>query len=80
MPLMKKLMITLLLLSLCSACTRHYHPLNASKKARLVNELISKDPRCSSFKNRLASPSVDDDGIDDVYHDATKALCINRDV
>jgi hypothetical protein len=33
-----------------------------------------------AFKNRLASPSMDDDAIDEVYHDATKAQCINKDV
>jgi hypothetical protein len=33
-----------------------------------------------AFKNRLASPSMDDDAVDEVYHDATKAQCINKDV
>jgi hypothetical protein len=29
--------------------------------------------RTHAFKNMLASPSMDDDAIDEVYHDATKA-------
>jgi hypothetical protein len=54
--------------------------LNANKKAKLVAELISNDPRCSAIKNKLFSPAIDNDGIDEVYHEATRALCINRDV
>jgi hypothetical protein len=34
--------------------------------------------RTHAFKNMLASPSMDDDAIDEVYHDATKAQCINK--
>jgi len=52
----------------------------ASKKASLVAELVRDVPRCSSFKNRLISPLMDDDAIDEVYHDATKAKCINEDI
>jgi hypothetical protein len=77
---MQKLFIAALALLLLNSCSKHYHPLIASKKARLVAEIISDAPRCNSFKNRLASPSMDDDAIDAVYHDATKAQCINKDI
>lgn len=77
---MKKLIIAVFALILLGGCSRHYHPLMASKKAKLVSELINDAPGCNSFKNRLASPSMDDDAIDEVYHDATKAKCINKDV
>lgn len=69
----------MVILSLCG-CSRHYHPLEASKKARLVIELIYEAPQCSAFRDRLASPTMDDDGIDAVYHEATLAHCIKKDV
>jgi len=78
-PQMQKLTLSLIvLLSLCG-CSRHHQPLEASKKAKLVSELISNAPRCSTFKQQLASPEMDDDKIDDVYHAATKAQCTTRD-
>jgi len=77
---MKKFLIALIPLLVLSACSRHYHPLEASKKARLVSELISESPQCSGYKDSLASPSVDDDGIDEVYHRASLAHCVKRDV
>ncbi len=77
---MQKFIIILIsILALCG-CSRHYHPLAASKKARLVSELISESSQCSSFRERLASPAMDDDGVDAVYHDATAAHCIKKDV
>lgn len=77
---MQKLIIIIFALFLLGGCSRHYHPLMASKKARLVAELINEVPRCGSFKIRLASPAMDDDAIDEVYHDATKAKCIYEDI
>lgn len=77
---MQKLIIVVCALVFLGGCSRHYHPLMASKKASLVAELVSDAPRCSAFKNRLLSPLMDDDAIDEVYHDATKAKCINEDI
>lgn len=77
---MQKLIIAILALLLCGGCSRHYHPLMASKKAQLVAEIINNAPKCTSFKNRLASASMDDDAIDEVYHDALKAQCLNKDI
>ncbi len=77
---MQKFTIAAIALFILGGCSRHYHPLMASEKAGLVGEIISDAPRCSSFKSRLTSPSMDDDAIDQVYRDATKAKCINKDV
>ncbi len=77
---MQKLIIVIFALFLLGGCSRHYHPLMASKKAGLVTELINDIPRCSSFKNRLASPLMDDDAIDEVYYDATQAKCLYEDI
>lgn len=80
LALMQKIIIVFAALVLLGGCSRHYHPLEASKKARLVAELISSAARCDDFRDRLASPIMDDDAIDDVYHEATKAQCLNKDV
>ena len=77
---MQKFLIAMIaILALCG-CSRHYHPLAAGKKARLVSELIAESPQCRAFKDRLAAPAIDDDGVDAVYHDATIAHCIKKDV
>lgn len=77
---MQKITIILIAMLLLGGCSRHYHPLAASKKAKLVSELISESPQCSAFRDRLASPAMDDDGVDAVYHEATQAHCIKKDV
>lgn len=77
---MQKLILPALVLSLLSACSHHYHPLDTSKKAKLVSELINNSAECKFFKERLASATMDDDGIDTVYRDAMKARCINEHV
>ena len=33
-----------------------------------------------AYKNRFASSSMDDDAIDEVYHEVTKAQCTNKNV
>jgi hypothetical protein len=77
---MQKILIAVItILALCG-CSRHYHPLAVNKKARLVSELISEAPQCSVFLDRLASPAMDDDGVDAVYHDATAMHCIKKDI
>lgn len=73
-------MIALLALCALAACSHRYQPLEASKKARLVSEIINDAPRCSDFKKRLASTSMDDDAVDAVYREATKAQCIYKDI
>ncbi|MGZ8261843.1 MAG: hypothetical protein ACXW11_12245 [Methylotenera sp.] len=77
---MLKPTIAIFLIFLFGGCSKQYHPLTASKKARLVIELVIDNARCSAFKARLGSPSVDDDAIEEIYRDAMKARCINKDV
>lgn len=69
-----------MLAGLLTACTHHYHPLAADKKAKLVSELVLTNEECKAFGRQLASPDVDDDGVDDIYHAAQKAHCIKKDV
>lgn len=75
-----KILILFVSVMLITACHRHYQPLNAAKKAKLVSELIIATPQCTYLKKRLLSPTMNDDEIDHVYHDALKAQCMNKDV
>jgi len=68
------------LLILISGCSGHYHPLALDKKVKLVAELIDHAPECQVFKDRLADPAIDDDGVDAVYSAATKAHCVQKHV
>ncbi len=77
---MQKTILILLTLLAAAGCSRHFHPLEASKKARLVGELISESAQCSAFRDQLAAPTVEDDSVDDIYRAATKAHCIKKDV
>ncbi len=77
---MQKYFFALTVILLLCGCSRHYHPLEASKKARLVSELISDAQQCSAFKDRLNSPAMDDDGVDAIYHAAMQLHCIKKDV
>lgn len=72
--------IAIFLIFLFGGCSKQYHPLTASKKARLVTELVIDGVSCRAFKARLGSPSIDDHAIEKIYGDAMKAHCINKDV
>jgi len=65
---------------LLAGCGHHYHPLQASKKAKMAAELINSDKQCDSFRKRLEDSAIGDDAIDDVYRDAMKAQCIKKDI
>jgi hypothetical protein len=77
---MYKFLIILLIVLASTGCSKHYHPLDANKKARLVSELVTDSPQCDALKQQLLSPTVDDDAIDDIFHAAMKAHCIKKDV
>ena len=77
---MNKTLILLIAAVALGGCSKHYHPLEASKKARLVSELIAESAQCSGFRDQLALPSVDDDGVDAIYRQATSAHCIKKDI
>ncbi len=74
-----KSVLAVLSLVWLSAC-HHYTPLDAGKKAKMVGELINSSKECAAFKQQLSAPSSDDDAIDDVYSQAMRAGCINKDV
>lgn len=78
--LMRSILIALITILLLCSCSRHFHPLEAGTKARLVSEIIPETPQCSDFKSRLTLPTIDDDGIDDVYHAASRSHCIKKDI
>lgn len=75
---------TFVLLFCCIAvlggCSRHHKNLEISKKERLVSELISSSAQCVVYKDQLKSTTLKDDDVDDIYHAAMRAHCINRDV
>ena len=63
-----------------SACSRHHTPLDIGKKQRLVSELIRDVPECQPYLDRLAKEKLDDDKVDDLFHEAMRAHCIRSDV
>jgi len=76
---MQKLAITLFVI-LCCACSKQ-EPLSAPlKKAELMSEQIIDNANCKSLRDRLASPSIDDNTIDAIYVEATNNHCINKDI
>jgi len=77
---MYKLLVSLLSIALLAGCSHHYHPLDASKKERLVSELITTSPQCKAFKDKLSDPKIEDDDVDKIFHDALDAHCVNKDV
>lgn len=77
---MSKLLMILAVPFVLMGCSHHYHPMEQSKKERLVSELIASGPECAAYKDKLASPLTDDDGVDLIFHEALKAHCIKKDV
>lgn len=71
--------VTMLAVFLLSAC-HHYHALDSAKKAKMVSELINSSDECAVYKKQLASPTMDDDSIDDVYQKAMSAGCVKKDI
>lgn len=72
-------LVTILAVSLLSAC-HHYHALDSAKKAKMVGELINSSEECAVYKKQLASPTMDDDSIDDEYQKAMSAGCVKKDI
>ncbi len=78
---MKKIVIPFIMfLMIVSGCSKTHHPLMSAKKAKMVSELIIGSEKCDSFKKKLSSPTLEDDDIDDIYHEAVKAQCVFKDV
>lgn len=62
------------------ACSRHHMPLDISKKQRLVLELIRDVPECQPYRDHFTNEKLDDDKVDDVFHEAMRSHCIKSDV
>ena len=77
--MLKQFIFVFLCVCFLEGCS-HYHPLDIDKKERLVSELVSSEPQCSVYKNKLKSPSIKDDDVDAIFHEAIKAKCIYKDV
>lgn len=71
--------VVMLAVFLLSAC-HHYHALDSAKKAKMVSELINSSDECAVYKKQLASPTMGDDAIDDVYQKAMSAGCVKKDI
>lgn len=76
----KYFVLALISLSIIGGCSRHYDALDPAKKKKLVSELISSNPQCGIYKEKLKFPTIEDDDVDAIYHEALKAHCINKDV
>ena len=77
---MLKSITYLLLVLLFSSCSKYTPQITANEKAKLVSEQIMDNAKCSDFKSRFNSPSIDDNMVDKIYNEATKAHCINNDI
>lgn len=76
----KKFIFFLGLLWFLGGCSHHYHALDPAKKEKLVSELVTSNPQCNVYKDKLKSPTIEDDDVDAIFHEAMKAHCINKDV
>jgi hypothetical protein len=77
---MQKLLFALAVCSLLLGCSRHYHPLELSKKQKLVSELIATSSECRAYRDKLAVPLDDDNDVDKIFHEALRAHCVKKDV
>jgi len=63
-----------------SGCAKQEQALETSKRAKLITEMIIDNASCRAVKDKLTLPSIDNDGIEQVYFEALKAGCIHKDV
>ena len=77
---MPKIMLGFLLFASLAGCSHHYQPLDLNRKTRLVTELIDPMPACQAFRNALAAPEMDDDGVDKIFDRTAAAHCLRKDV
>ena len=79
-PMLKSIIYTPLLIVIFSGCSQYTPQITNSDKAKLVSEQIINNAQCVPFINSLQSPTLDSDAIDQIYHNATKAHCVNKDI
>lgn len=77
---MYRLLVALTAIALLGGCSHHHKPLEIGKKKKLVSELIASASACDPFRDKLASPAIDDDAVDDVFHEALHAHCVKKDI
>ena len=63
-----------------SGCAKQEQSLETSKRAKLITEMIIDNVSCRAVKDKLTLPSIDNDGIEQVYFESLKAGCIHKDV
>lgn len=77
---MQKPIVALFIVFFCCACSKQ-EPLSApAKKAELITEQIIDNANCKPLRERLNSDSIDDNTINEIYAEATKNHCINKDI
>ena len=70
----------LILAILVAGCTDHQTSITNTQKANLTKELIIENEKCHIYINQLLNPSVDNLAIEKIYHEATMASCIKKDI
>ena len=78
--MLKLIIFPILLIVLFSGCSQYTPQITDSDKAKLVSEQIINNAQCAAFTKNLKSPNLDSDAIDQIYHNATKAHCVYKDI
>jgi hypothetical protein len=68
-----------LLAGLGAACNP-VPPLTNAEKAKFVYELLESQHACDGYRTRLEVPGLENQAIDSIYREATKAGCVKHDV
>lgn len=76
----KHFVVALIAMGFLGGCSHHYHALDTAKKQKLVSEVVAAAPQCRIYKEKLNSPTIEDDDVDAIYHEAMAAHCINKDI
>ena len=78
--MLKSIIYPTLFIVIFSGCSQYSPQITNSDKAKLVSEQIINNAQCVAFINNLKSPVLESDAIDQIYHNATKAHCVNKDI
>ncbi|MGB4812514.1 MAG: hypothetical protein WBP13_08565 [Methylophilaceae bacterium] len=72
--------ISLFFISLMTGCSEHQNTLTMLKKAELTKALMIENTKCNAFINQLSKTDINNNDIEKIYRDATKAGCIKKDI
>ena len=78
--MLKSIIYPTLFIVIFSGCSQYSPQITNSDKAKLVSEQIINNAQCVAFINNLKPPVLESDAIDQIYHNATKAHCVNKDI